>query len=120
MPVEVPELLTRGEGPDLPELLVEGRLRLLSARFAAEPEAVGGLQSVVAGRVTGKRRLRRRSGGGVRMLLVAVVVHEVVAEAKRKGDVSKRRGTRSKSVSTYAWYLLDAIACEGIWVKSEM
>ena len=51
--VEVPELFARRERANVAQVLVECILSLLPARLAAEPQAVGGLQPVVA------RRYRR-------------------------------------------------------------
>ena len=75
--VEVPELFARRERAYLAQVLVECILSLLPARLAAEPQAVGGLEPVVA---RWNRRLLLRSAapaggsrGGLIRLSVAVV-----------------------------------------------
>ena len=75
--VKIPELLARRERANLAQVLVECILSLLAARLAAEPEAVGGLEPMVARR-NGRLLLRsgaagRSSRGRLIRLPVAVV-----------------------------------------------
>ena len=74
--VKIPELLARRERANLAQVLVECILSLLAARLAAEPEAVGGLEPMVArrnGRLLLRSGAARSSRGRLIRLPVAVV-----------------------------------------------
>ena len=74
--VKIPELLARRERANLAQVLVECILSLLAARLAAEPEAVGGLEPMVArrnGRLLLGSGAARSSRGRLIRLPVAVV-----------------------------------------------
>ena len=91
--VKIPELLARRERANLAQVLVECILSLLAARLAAKPEAVGGLEPMVARR---NRRLLLRSGAGrssrrrlirLPVAVVTVVGPEAVGRDEKASEV---------------------------------